>query len=92
MAMGTGVDLTGDPSVSSPEEPHAAADSGRPTAADERQDRLRLFLAEYESLRHESSQARDAQQSIMQWSFGAFAAVLVAGVAIPDQGSDSTTM
>lgn len=88
----SGVDLVGERSAPRREEPHAAVDGGGRTGADERQDRLRLFLAEYESLRHESSQARDAQQSIMQWSIGAFAAVLVAGMAIPDQGPDSTTM
>lgn len=89
--MSTGVDLAGEPSAGDRAETHAAGSGGR-TGPDDRQDRLRLFLAEYESLRQESAQARDAQQSIMQWSIGAFAAVLVAGLALPDQGPGSTTM
>ena len=40
-----------------------------------------LTLEEYKSLREESAQARQSQQTILQWSLGAFAVLFGAGLA-----------
>jgi hypothetical protein len=40
-----------------------------------------MFLAEYQSLREESAQARTAQQTILQWSLGAFALIFAGAMA-----------
>lgn len=43
--------------------------------------RFQLALAEYQSLREESAQAREAQQSILEWSIGAIGVVFAAALA-----------
>jgi hypothetical protein len=43
---------------------------------------LDLLKLEYESLRQESSQARAAQQQILQWSLAAFGAIFAAGLVL----------
>jgi hypothetical protein len=47
-----------------------------------------LWVEEYRSIRSESEQARNAQQTILQWSLASFAAV-IAGSLIMFQGSGS---
>jgi len=45
-----------------------------------------MWLEEYKSIRSESEQARNAQQTILQWSLGSFAAV-IAGSLVMFQGA-----
>jgi hypothetical protein len=59
---------------------------GSPSDRDEDR-RFHLFLAEFDSLRQESAQARTAQQSIFQWSMGVLAAVIVGALALDRQSS-----
>jgi hypothetical protein len=47
-----------------------------------------LWLEEYRSMRSESEQARNAQQTILQWSLGSFAAI-IAGSLVMFQGATS---
>ena len=42
-----------------------------------------LAIEEYRSLREESAQARQAQQSVLQWSIAAFALMFAAGIFFP---------
>jgi hypothetical protein len=49
-----------------------------------------LWVEEYRSLRSESEQARNAQQTILQWSLASFAAIL-AGSLLMFQGASSHT-
>lgn len=41
-----------------------------------------LWVEEYRSVRSESEQARSAQQTILQWSLGSFAAVIAGGLVM----------
>lgn len=45
-----------------------------------------LVVAEYQSLRQESDQARNAQQTILNWSMGAYALLVAAGISVLDDG------
>lgn len=47
------------------------------------------FLDEYKTLRDESSQARQAQQSVLQWSLATFGLIFAAGVAFAGESKPS---